>query len=72
MTAWGWWGAGQGDLCMAGDLMSQKGQQHKYHDPNPLPVLVTNAVMRNLMVRLDEATGHPDLSLLTFQHWCLA
>lgn len=37
MTAWGWWGAGQGDLCMAGDLMSQKGQQHKYHGPDPHP-----------------------------------
>ena len=52
--------------------MSQKGQQYKYHDPDPRPVLVTNAVMRNLLVRLDEATGHADLSLLTFQHWCLA
>ena len=35
------------------------------------PVLVTNAVMRDRLVRPDEAPGHAD-SPLTFQHWCLA
>lgn len=45
------------------------------HPPTP-PVLVGSVTVRDLPVRLDEATGRQTSGLLaqplTFQHWCLA